>query len=222
MSNINPEDRRSTSTDQSDFSSRGTVPVQDISASYKQKQSGFGNGFLIGFLSGSVLWLLLGGVLWFTQLRNFLNTAPNSAIVPTAPATQSPQSPPSGIPEQTGTANSDSSPSNLPNSNPTAQTQVGQAPSPVGLNLQANHPNGTTLRVEQVKFTPDSVTVALNIVNGAEFDITLNTNGRGMYLRDDQGNNYNISPPPTNQDVKVPAKTTARGEFVFWELFPQL
>ncbi|MDX2240256.1 MAG: hypothetical protein NW224_06195 [Leptolyngbyaceae cyanobacterium bins.302] len=218
MTNANPRDQRSADpSDRFDLDAHRSTPTYPAPFDSAQSRSGYGNGFLTGFLSSSVLWLLLGTALWFTQLRH---TPQPTTIAPASPTTQAPQSAPSEAVEP-GTTNLDSTQSNTSGSETApAQPQVGQAPALTGLNLQRNHPNGSTLRVEQVKFSPDSIAIAMTVTNGADFDITLNSFGKGMYLQDDQGNSYNLSAPQTNPDVKVPAKTTARGEFVFLGSIP--
>jgi hypothetical protein len=221
MTNVNPRDQYPANpATQSDFDPyNATHPAP---TGYPQRRANYGSGFLVGFLSSSVLWLLLGGIFWFTQSRNATQPI---AIAPVAPAVQAPQSAPAETANPSGaqssTTPSDSTQSDSASSGTTAaQPQVEQAPALTGLNLQRNHPNGTTLRVEQVKFAPDSITVAMSVTNGADFDITLNPAGRGMSLQDDQGNSYNLSAPPANREVDVPSKTTARGEFVFLGSLP--
>lgn len=86
----------------------------------------------------------------------------------------------------------------------------------LGLNLQTNHATGSVLRVVGVRFANDHIAVDLEFTNGADFEQELNAHsGNRFVLRDDLGNVYNLSPPPNNGDVAVPAGQNVAGEFVF-------
>lgn len=85
-----------------------------------------------------------------------------------------------------------------------------------GLDLQANHASGSVLRVTGVRFASDHIAVDLAFTNGSRYEQTLNTYSSNRFvLRDDLGNVYNLSPPPNNGDVAVPAGQSLEGEFVF-------
>lgn len=85
-----------------------------------------------------------------------------------------------------------------------------------GLDLQTNHASGSVLRVTGVRFANDHIAVDLAFTNGSRYEQKLNTySGNRFVLRDDLGNVYNLSPPPNNGDVAVPAGQSLDGEFVF-------
>lgn len=85
-----------------------------------------------------------------------------------------------------------------------------------GLDLQANHASGSVLRVTGVRFEPDHVAVAMSFTNGSDHEQKLNQHhGNNFVLRDNLGNVYNLSAPPNNGDVAVPAGQSLDGEFVF-------
>lgn len=94
-------------------------------------------------------------------------------------------------------------------------TPTGAAKAPVSqdVDLQANHPNGTVLRLSNITFSQDSIAVSLSVTNGHKDEIRLNDHA--MLLRDNLGNRYNLSPPPQNPDVRVPSGNTLDGKFIF-------
>lgn len=93
----------------------------------------------------------------------------------------------------------------------------GGLPAPsTGLNLQANHASGSVLRVTGVRFANDHIAVDIEFTNGADFEQKLNQySGNDFVVRDNLGNVYNLSAPPNNGDVSVPAGQSIAGEFVF-------
>ena len=103
---------------------------------------------------------------------------------------------------------------------PTTPTEApasdGLPPALTGLGLQANHASGSVLRVTAVRFENDHIAVDLEFTNGTENEQELNSTSRNDFvLRDNLGNVYNLSAPPNNGDVKVPAGQSIAGEFVF-------
>ncbi len=82
------------------------------------------------------------------------------------------------------------------------------------LDLQANSEEGSVLRINQIGFAEDSITLALAITNGSNRSIELNEFDR-MFLRDNRGGKYNLKPPPQNPQVEVTPGSTLTGKFVF-------
>lgn len=113
-----------------------------------------------------------------------------------------------------------------PAAEPVAAAPAADAPAPsatdtprpalTGLDLQANHASGSVLRVTGVRFANDHIAVDLAFTNGSRFEQRLNAySGTRFVLRDNLGNVYNLSPPPNNGNVAVPAGQSLEGEFVF-------
>lgn len=124
----------------------------------------------------------------------------------------------------TGDAPSDVAPAappaaTVPDSDaPASEAAVDDTPRPAltNLDLQANHASGSVLRVSGVRFASDHIAVDLAFTNGSRHEQKLNTYSHNRFvLRDDLGNVYNLSPPPNNGDVSVPAGQSLEGEFVF-------
>lgn len=85
-----------------------------------------------------------------------------------------------------------------------------------GLDLQANHPSGSVLRVTGVRFANDHIATDIEFTNGHEREQMLNQHRNNQFvIRDNLGNVYNVSPPPNNNQVAVPGRQTISGEFVF-------
>ena len=82
------------------------------------------------------------------------------------------------------------------------------------LDLQANHANGSVIRLKKISFQDDSTIADLAITNGYKNEIRLNNN-RDMLLRDNLGNIYNLATVPQNPEVKIPPGQTLTGKFVF-------
>jgi hypothetical protein len=87
-------------------------------------------------------------------------------------------------------------------------------PADADLDMQDNHPNGTVLIARRVTFHDDRIQVELSVTNGATREIRLSSFGR-LTLRDDLGNSYRFSAPPSNPDVRVTAQSSIEGTFVF-------
>lgn len=97
---------------------------------------------------------------------------------------------------------------------PSAQPTPSLLPADQELNLQANHANGSVLRVTKVAFSEDNISLNLAVTNGHNRVIVLNDN-KDMILRDNLGNRYNLAPPPQNPEVRVPEGSTLDGRFSF-------
>ena len=82
------------------------------------------------------------------------------------------------------------------------------------LDLQANHPNGTVLRITKISFNEDSIVLGFSVTNGHKYEIELSQNTR-MQLKDNLGNQYNLSPPKTNPEIEVPTGSTINGNLIF-------
>lgn len=104
-----------------------------------------------------------------------------------------------------------------PPAGPVAAPAASPAPAPpvsYALDLQANHPNGTVLRVTRATLAEDHIALDLAVTNGHRADIRLNDFGK-MILTDDTGARYNPAPPPQDPDVRVAEGTSMQGTFVF-------
>lgn len=97
---------------------------------------------------------------------------------------------------------------------PPAQPTPSLLPADQDLNLQANHANGSVLRVTKVTFSEDNISLTMAVTNGHDSEIVLN-DSKDMILRDNLGNRYNLSPPPQNPEVRVPQGSTLEGRFSF-------
>ena len=108
-------------------------------------------------------------------------------------------------------------PGGEPADTPTETDVSGGLPAALaGLNLQTNHASGSVLRVTGVRFEPDHIAVAMAFTNGSDYEQELNQYSHNNFvLRDNLGNVYNLSAPPNNGDVAVPAGQSLNGEFVF-------
>lgn len=96
----------------------------------------------------------------------------------------------------------------------TSQAAVAALPRSQDLDLQANHPNGTVLRVTRVDFTEDAIVVKVTAINGSpERDVELAD--YGVDLTDDLGTRYRLSPPTSNPDLRVARATTLDATLAF-------
>ena len=82
------------------------------------------------------------------------------------------------------------------------------------VDLQANHANGSVMRLKSISFQEDNIVADLAITNGYKDEIRLNNN-RDMQLRDNLGNIYNLATLPQNPEVKISPGQTLTGKFVF-------
>ncbi len=81
------------------------------------------------------------------------------------------------------------------------------------LDLQANHPNGTVLRVTKVSYNDDSIVLDFSVTNGHKYQIKLAQGG--MQIKDNGGNQYNLSPPQANPDIEIEPNSTIKGTLTF-------
>lgn len=86
-------------------------------------------------------------------------------------------------------------------------------PSEKTLDLQANHPNGTVLRLTKVQYNEDSISLDFSVTNGHQYDIKLAQGG--MQLKDSAGNQYNVSPPQGNPDLEITPGSNVKGTLTF-------
>jgi hypothetical protein len=108
---------------------------------------------------------------------------------------------------------------NIPITGKQGQDTLNQAvnsalPGNLTLDLQANHANGSVMRLKNISFQENNIVAELSITNGYQNEILLN-NSRDMLLRDNLGNVYNLASLPQNPDVKIPPGQTLTGKFVF-------
>lgn len=96
---------------------------------------------------------------------------------------------------------------------PQSETKKSVLPTSQDLDLQANHANGTVLRITRIDFAEDSTVLSFSVTNGHEHEIKLNQGG--MQMRDNAGNQYNLSPPSPNAEIAVAPNTTIKGKLIF-------
>lgn len=155
-----------------------------------QKRS---SGGFVPFLLGVAVMAIAGGIFYFFTQRQA--TAPTIAPVSNAPTTVAPASP-AQSPVQSPPAVAD----NLP-------------PAPT-VNLQVNHPNGSTARLTQLTFGEDNIAAAIAVTNGYKEPIKLN-GADDFVIVDNFANQYNLAAPPDNAEINIPPGTTLKGQFVF-------
>ncbi|MBE9098753.1 hypothetical protein [Vacuolonema iberomarrocanum] len=175
-----------------------------------------GGGALKGFLAGMVFMVVLGlvGAGWFFLRRPAQEatvTAPDSSAAPEAveadPVTADPVT--ADPSEATDTPQSTLSTDAASN-----QAAAGNLPPAQTLDMQINHPNGSTARLTSISFTESSIVADLTVTNGFDRAITLNRSD-GMVIIDSAGNQYNLAAPPSNETIQVDPGTTLEGQFVF-------
>ena len=103
------------------------------------------------------------------------------------------------------------SPTTTPAANSSGQTSTEAKRQ--SLDLQASHPNGVVLQVKGIEFTDDSIALDVVVVNG--HDKAINLHQAGMILRDNLGNQYNLSAPPQNPKVEVATRSRLQGKLIF-------
>ncbi|MGV0027641.1 hypothetical protein [Phormidesmis priestleyi] len=153
-----------------------------------------GNG-LRGFLYGILFAALIGiggAAYYFLNQRRPVATEGASAPIVVSPQPNTAASP----------------------SPPAAQPDNAQLPAAQTLNLQVNHPNGSTMRLTQLTFAEDNITANLAITNGYKAAIKLNGSD-DMVISDSLGNQYNLAAPPDNSEITIQPGTTLKGQFVF-------
>jgi hypothetical protein len=84
----------------------------------------------------------------------------------------------------------------------------------LAITVQANHANGSTMRLSQLVLSESSITVNITITNGYKEAIAINDH-EDMVLIDSSGNQYNLAAPPNNPKITIPIGTTLKGKFVF-------
>jgi hypothetical protein len=183
---------------------------------HRYPASNQGGGALKGFLAGMVLMVVLGlvGASWFFLRRPAQEatvTAPDSSAAPEAveadPVTADPAT---ADPSQAA----DTPQSTLSTDAVNNQVAVGNLPPAQTLDMQINHPNGSTARLTSISFTESSIVADLTVTNGHDRTIELNRND-GMVVTDSAGNQYNLAAPPDNEDIQIEPGTTLEGQFVF-------
>lgn len=87
----------------------------------------------------------------------------------------------------------------------------------IPLNLEGRHPDDIAVRVQGIRFVENSIVLNLEIVNGSDIAIHLNSGDpqQGMVLRDDVGNRYNLVTPERNSSIGLLAGETLTEEFTF-------
>ncbi len=154
-----------------------------------QKRS---SGGFIPFLLGVAVMAIAGGIFYFFTQKQA--TAPTTSAIANAPTTIAP-----------------ASPSQSPISSPAATEALPAAPS---VNLQVNHPNGSTARLTQLTFGEDNIAANLAVTNGYKEPIKLN-GADDFVITDNFGNQYNLAAPPENAEINIAPRTTLKGQFVF-------
>jgi hypothetical protein len=82
------------------------------------------------------------------------------------------------------------------------------------LDIQANHPNGSTLVVTGLAAAEDSIALDLVATNGGRGDVRLN-GGRGLVLVDEAGGVHALVPPKSNPELVVPPGRRLDAALVF-------
>lgn len=183
-------------------------------------------GFFLGMLFTVLLGLVGGGAYWFAQRQSSVRqqAVANPSVGSTAVTNPvSPNSAPSlatadASAGTTSGAASGAANAGLETANPAAQsssTQAGSTGEFKELNLQANHPNGSTLRVTGIAIGDSTITVKLAVTNGYQEAITLQDDNDATILKDDAGNVYNLATPPENPTISINPNSTVKGNFVF-------
>jgi hypothetical protein len=110
-------------------------------------------------------------------------------------------------------------------SNLRLSSQVARRASPEPLDLQAQHPNGTVVRLISIARLRKYTILDLSITNDFRaVPIQLNggfPNLKGMILQDDLGYQYRLITPKYNPTVLIPPSQTLTGKFVFAGKIPR-
>ena len=102
---------------------------------------------------------------------------------------------------------------------PPGQSQVEERPADGGpaaeapVDVSLRHPNGTLVRLTRVTTAGNQVGLDFEATNGFTSEIELNSNG--VWLLDDQGNEYNFTESPDNSTLRVGSGATLAGTLVF-------
>lgn len=170
-------------------------------------------GFFLGVLFTLLLGATAGIAYWFAQQRfesrqtaSPVNHSPVSSSTATPLITASPES---NFGVNSGVGNVDSGSGDQPSSDLKSSSFV-------PLNLQANHANGSTLRVTGIAIGDGVITLKMVVTNGYHKPIELQENQSSpVVLKDELGNVYNLVAPPDNPNITIEPNTTVRGDFVF-------
>jgi hypothetical protein len=93
-------------------------------------------------------------------------------------------------------------------------TQLAQT---IPLNLEGRYPNDIAVRVRGIRFVENSIVLNLEIINGSDIAIQLNSGEpqQGMVLQDDVGNRYSLVTPESNSSIGLLAGERLAEEFTF-------
>ncbi|WP_448500899.1 hypothetical protein [Sphingomonas sp.] len=93
---------------------------------------------------------------------------------------------------------------------------------PMRLNVEQQHPNGGVLKLNSIQVKPTETVVNMTYVNGHIRDVQLNwaTGSKRTYLLAD-GRKFNVSPPVTDDNIRVMAGATITGDLVFLGAVPE-
>ncbi|MBW3555940.1 MAG: hypothetical protein KY454_03270 [Actinobacteria bacterium] len=94
------------------------------------------------------------------------------------------------------------------------KADVADLPEPAELDLEERHPNGTVFRIKRVSFGPTAILVDVEVINGADREVHLNS-GLGTRLFDDLEGEYNFVKPDQNPSVKIAPGSTLTGTLAF-------
>lgn len=114
-------------------------------------------------------------------------------------------------PEQSRDNTSASAPVTTPDAEP--QPALPTLPKAQTLDLQAAHPNGTTVRVSGVSFHDDHIQLDVTATNGGERTSALARHGNELV--DDQNVRYKLSPPPSNQRLELAPGSSQQYKLVY-------
>ena len=101
---------------------------------------------------------------------------------------------------------------------PTSATRFDAGAPAVGslAGVQANHANGSSVRVTDVTFGDTGTSVQIEAVNGHDREIKLSASTGGpTHLADETGRTYPLVPPAANPDLSVAAGQVMRGTLQF-------
>lgn len=93
---------------------------------------------------------------------------------------------------------------------------------PARLAIEQQHPNGGVLKLNSIQVKPTETVVNITYVNGHRNEVRLNwlsTNKRTYLLADNR--KFYISPPITDEQIKVASGATVTGDLVFIGAVPQ-
>lgn len=81
--------------------------------------------------------------------------------------------------------------------------------------VQANHANGTSVVVEEVRFDTLTTAVVVRAVNGRDGPITLSPRNDAAFLLDDRGTRYPLVPPASDPTLRVASGQALTGTLRF-------